>query len=84
MKNNKGSHVQMEGFMSTSLSKLIAYNFAWTVPGYNTIIEIEVDTTTPAGQYDFGYAYQDAKGEEEILFNPINVFEVVEVSVKML
>ena len=54
MKNNIGNYIQMEGFLSTSLSYDMAADFAWNRG--NTIIEIRVETGELGGDVDYGFA----------------------------
>ena len=64
MKNNIGNYIQMEGFLSTSLSYDMAADFAWNRG--NTIIEIRVETGELGGDADCGFANLEkisSKGE---------------------
>ena len=67
----------MEGFISTSIVVEQASGFF-----EDTWIEIRVNPDNLGGEVDWGFA--DIKdiscqpGEKEILFNPINIFRVVE------
>ena len=73
----------MEGFTSTSLIMAKAVGFM-----VNTLVEIRVDTENLGGDLDWGFAFLEemsSLGEEkEVLFNPINVFKVVECREKHL
>ena len=67
----------MEGFTSTSIAVEQAYGFYG-----NTWIEIRVNLENLGGEIDWGFAdvkeISSQSGEKEILFNPINIFKVVE------
>ena len=67
----------MEGFTSASIVVEQATGF------YDgTWIEIRVDLDNLGGEVDWGFAdvkeISSQSGEKEILFNPINIFKVVE------
>ena len=83
LKQNKDGYLQMEGFTSTSLSLLKAVGFMT-----NTLVEIRVDTENLGGDIDWGFASVEAMSslgeEKEVLFNPINIFKVVECEEKHL
>ena len=77
---NVGGFIQMEGFISTSKIVEQAYGFFG-----DTWIEIRVNLENLGGEIDWGFAYIDEistkQGEKEILFNPINIFKVVECKI---
>ena len=73
-RNNERSFIELQGFLSTSLNEDVAYKFL-----SNTIIQIKVRKNNLKGTLDNGFAYLNEKvsvyfEEEEIIFNPINVF----------
>ena len=53
---NRGGFVQMEGFLSTSLSEQKALNFFSLRKRNNTLIEIKVRADGLGGQLDWGFA----------------------------
>ena len=83
--NSIGGYVQLEGFISASLKEDIAVNHAMSRK-YEAIIEISVKEDNMGGAMDWGFAYlrdySSHASEEEVLFNPINVFKVVSFSRK--
>ena len=81
---NIGGFVQMEGFLSSSLQQDISlrYFFEKKPEKYskNALVEIVVKGENLGGDLDWGFAYiKDSSyypNEEEVLFNPINIFRV--------
>ena len=77
LKDYKGGYIQLEGFTSTSLSAIQASSFI-----SNTWIEIKVNFENLGGEIDWGFAYVEKMSsqphEKEVIFNPINIFKVVE------
>ena len=78
---NKGGYIQLEGFTSTSLSAIQASSFI-----KDTWIQIKVNVDNLGGEIDWGFAYVEAMSsqphEKEVIFNPINIFKVVECKEK--
>ena len=77
LRANKGGYIQLEGFTSTSLSAIQASSFI-----ADTWIEIKVNIDNLGGEMDWGFAYVEEMSsqphEKEIIFNPINIFKVIE------
>ena len=69
----------MEGFLSCSLS-LDAVLEHYVKFNKNTLLEIRVDVECLKGYLDWGFASikhcSKYKNEDEVLFNPINIFKV--------
>ena len=81
LRANKGGYIQLEGFTSTSLSSIQASSFIT-----DTWIEIKVNIDNLGGEMDWGFAYVEEMSsqphEKEIIFNPINIFKVIECKEK--
>ena len=77
LQNNVGGFIQIEGFTSTAINVEQASGFYG-----GTWMEIRVKLENLGGEIDWGFADVDKisskEGEKEILFNPINIFKVVE------
>ena len=76
---NIGGFVQMEGFLSSSLKLDVALQH-YAQYGNNTLVEIRVNAGNFKGDLDWGFASlrhcSTFKEEDEVLFNPINIFKV--------
>ena len=71
----------MEGFLSTSLEKDQALK-NYQIWNKNTIVEVNVKVDGLGGELDWGFANitkcSNYYGQKEVLFNPINIFRVVD------
>ena len=79
LKENIGEYIQMEGFISTSLSSSVGKTFAFN--SGNSIIEIKVSDDALNNPFHEGFAdlsdFSDyGEGEREILFNALNYFRI--------
>ena len=74
----------MEGFLSSSLEQDIGLRYLFEKKSEqkskNTLVEIVVKSENLGGDLDWGFAYIKESSyfpnEEEVLFNPINIFRV--------
>ena len=78
-RSNQGEVIELLGFTSTTRNRATMRNFEG-----NAILEIIVDAKGKRDKaLDYGYAELSGMSvhlyEEEILFNPLNTFQVVEV-----
>ena len=79
LQSNIDGFIQMEGFMSTSLSYDKISNFI-----DNALIEITVFKDDLGGELDNGFAYlkeiSEFSHEDEVVFNAINMFRIIYVN----
>ncbi len=80
---SKGKFIEIQGFISASKSLDTAKKFAGNMEGEKCIIKFsikKVDSQKARGK-DYGFADIESisrvEGEEEVLFNILNIFEIV-------